>query len=196
MATPDDSVSRRQALYARRDELRARQAEHMARQRHDAQVESFHRDHGADLLAAGARFELVWDDDTYRGPLVTYPIGFASIRWDLVPHAVSRYGGTDEALKELFDEALLALAIAPATTVVVDWCRGGFPRVALSAGDASAHAIALMRCSSDMWVYAPGASWVIEVHHDGHLTHADRPGLPEHAGDGWRPRQRVRRDGA
>lgn len=187
MTRPDDNGSRRQALYAKRDELRARHAERTAQQAHDAKVANFHLYVGGALEAAGVRYECLWSNDDRRGPLTTYPIGFASIHWDLVPHAVGTSGGNEAWLKDLFDEALVALAIAPGTTVIVDWCRDALPRVALSAADASAHAVDLMRGSADMWVYAPDATWMIEVYHEGKLTYADRPGLPEHAGNRWRP---------
>jgi hypothetical protein len=185
----EDTGARRTALAARRDALFARQAERDAQRKHAEEVAAFHRFHGAALEAAGARFDLRWDD-TRRGPLTTYPIGFASIQWAHVPHAVVEYGASPEHLKALLQDALHAMAIAPETTVIVDWCRSGLPRVALSAADACTHAVALMRCSSDTWVYAEDATWVVEIHHDDKLTYADRPGLPEHAGDGWRPGRR------
>lgn len=190
MTTDDTPAHRREALRAKREALRARQAERMAQQRHAENAARFHRRLGTALAQAGVPHELLWRDDTRKGPLATYPIGFASIRWDRVPHAVGAYGGSDEQLKVLFDEALRAMAIAPDTTVIVDWCVDGLPRVALSASDASIHAIDLMRCSSDMWVYAEETAWVIEVYHEGTLTYAEHPGLPEHAGDGWRPKRR------
>lgn len=185
----EDPGARRAALAAKRDVLFARQAGREAQQQHAEDVAAFHRFHGAALEAAGARFALLWDA-ARRGPLTTYPIGFASIHWALVPHAVSAYGASPEHLKALLEGALHALRIAPETTVIVDWCRSGLPRVALPAADACTHALALMRCSSDTWVYAEGAAWVVEIHHDDRLTYADRPGLPEHAGDGWRPGRR------
>ena len=192
--TDDASGHRRDALLARRDALRARQAERMAQQQHAEQIARFDRHLGAALTQAGVRHEVLWGRQVRKGPLLHYPIGFASVHWDLVPHAVSVYGGSDEALKTLLDDALRALAIAAGATVIVDWGMAGEPRLALSAADASTHAIALMRHGSDMWVYADDAAWLIEVHHEGTLTHAARPGLPEHAGDGWRPKRRGNRE--
>ncbi|WP_213434534.1 MULTISPECIES: hypothetical protein [Lysobacteraceae] len=183
---PDDPAARRLDLAAKRDALFAQQAERAAQQRHAEEAAEFHRYHGAALEAAGVRHALHWNTEAARGPLTTYPIGFASIRWDFVPHAVRQQGESPARLKELLEEALRALDVAPTTTVIVDWCVSRRPRVALSAADACAHAIALMACASDTWVYAQGATWVVEIHHDGWVTYADRPGLPEHAGDGWR----------
>jgi hypothetical protein len=191
-----EAEPRRRALHAKREALRAQQAGRMAQQQRAQEMAAFQRHTGGALQAAGVHCELLWPEDTgRRGPLPTYPIGLASIHWPLVPAAVSAYGGTGNALKALFDEALRALQIAPATTVIADWCIGGMPRVALSAADASTHAIALMHASSDLWVYAADATWVIEVYHEGTLTYADRPGSPEHAGDGWRSRKGSPQDG-
>lgn len=192
MTAEKTPAERREALRAKRETLRAQQAERMVQARHAEDAARFQRYLGAALEQAGVRHELLWRDDTRKGLLTTYPIGFASIRWDLVPHAVSTHGGTDEGMKALFDEALRALGIASHTPVIIDWCIQGLPRVVLSAGDASTHAVTLMRHSSDTWVYAEAeaAPWVIEIYHEGVLTYADRPGLPEHAGDGWRPKRR------
>jgi hypothetical protein len=181
-----DKPSDRTDLFAKRDLLRAQQAERMAQQRHAENVARFQRHLGATLAQAGVRHELLWNNAVRRGPLPRYPIGFASVRWDRVPHAVSAPGGSDEQLKQLFDAALGALAIGPATTVIVDWCIDGEPRVALSAADASTHALALMRHASDMWVYAEDAPWLIELYHEGSVTYAALPGREEDAGDGWR----------
>lgn len=186
MTSQDDPDARRAALAAKRDALYAQQAERTARQRHAEDVANFHRYHGAALEAAGARFELLWDTDTRRGPLTLYPIGFASVNWEFVPHAVVEHGATQAHLAELLASALHALRVTPSTTVIVDWCVSRMPRVALSSADACTHALALLRGGSDTWVYAEDATWLVEVHHDDRVTHADRPGLPGHAGDGWR----------
>jgi hypothetical protein len=182
----DDQAADRAALLAKRDRLRAQQAERMARQRHAENVARFQRYLGATLARTGVHHELLWDAALRRGPLSRYPIGFASVRWDRVPHAVGTPAGSDADLQQAFDAALGALAIAPATTVIVDWGIAGEPRVALAAADASMHALALMRHGSDMWVYAEDAPWLIEVYHEGSVTYADRPGPEEDAGDGWR----------
>ncbi|KGQ19274.1 hypothetical protein LF41_2920 [Lysobacter dokdonensis DS-58] len=186
MTHQDEPETRRAALAAKRDALYAQQAQRTARQRHAEEVADFHRYHGAALEAAGARFELLWDTDTRRGPLTRYPIGFASVHWSLVPHAVVEHGATQAHLAELLERALHALRVAPASTVIVDWGVSRMPRVVLSSADACTHAIALMRGGSDMWVYAEEGAWLVEVHHDDRVTYADRPGLPEHAGEGWR----------
>lgn len=186
MSTDDTPAGRRQALLARREQLYAQQAQRMAQKQQAEDEATFQRYLGAELASAGVRFELRWADDAPRGPLARYPIGFASVRWDHVPHAVSVPGGCDEERRALFDAALLALGIAPSATVIVDWCRVGLPRVAMSAADASAHALALMQHACDMWVYADDAPWLIEVYHEGEVTYATGPGRPEDAGDGWR----------
>ena len=188
MNTDEESARRREALLAKRDRLRADQAGRMARQQHAENVARFEQHLGAALRQAGVPHEVLWDGDTRRGPLTQYPIGFASVRWDRVPHAVSAQGASDEGLKELFDAALHALGLSPTATVIVDWARGDMPRVALSAAHASTRALTLMRQSSDMWVYAEDASWLIEIYHEGSVTYADRPGQAEDAGDGWRRR--------
>jgi hypothetical protein len=54
----------------------------------------------------------------------------------------------------------------------------------------SAQALALLRASHDTWVYDAVDRWVIELYHEGEVTYARRPGLEEHAGDGWRPKRR------
>jgi hypothetical protein len=186
MSAEDTPAGRRQALLARREQLYAHQAEHMARQRQAEHEARFQRHLGAALAAAGVRHALLWQGDVRRGPLALYPIGFASVRWDRVPHAVTAAGGSDQALAALFEAALRALHVAPSATVIVDWCSEGLPRVALSAADAIAQALPLMWQAADMWVYAEGAPWLVEVYHEGRVTYADHPGRPEDAGDGWR----------
>jgi hypothetical protein len=186
MANDDTPADRRQALLARREQLYAEQAQRMAQRRQAEDEACFERYLGAALTQAGVRFALRWEDEAPRGPLARYPIGFASVHWDRVPHAVSALGGCDEERKELFDAALLALDIAPSSTVIVDWCRAGLPRVALAAADASTQAVALMQHSCDTWVYAEDAPWLVELHHEGDVTYASGPGRPEDAGDGWR----------
>lgn len=186
MSTDDTPADRRQALLARREQLYAQQARRMAQKQQAEDEASFQRYLGAELTSAGVRFELRWADDAPRGPMARYPIGFASVHWGRVPHAVSVQGGSDDERKDLLDAALCALGIGSSTRVTVDWCRSGLPRVVLSAADASAHALALMQHASDMWVYAQDAPWLIEIYHEGSVTYADRPGRPEDAGDGWR----------
>ena len=180
----DDSAKRRDALRAKRDRLYAEQAERTAQQRHAQDEARFQRYLGDPLQHAGIAYEVLWDDTHRRGPLTQYPIGFASVRWDRVPHAVSVQCGSDEDAKDAFGQALHALHIAPSTTVIVDWAIGGEPRLALSAADAATHALALIRHAADTWVYAEGATWLIEVYHEGSVTYAERPGDAEDAGDG------------
>lgn len=188
MSTEDTPASRREALLAKREQLRAQQAQRMAAQRHADDLAAFERQLGAALAQAGTQYELLWDAGERRGPLSRYPIGFASVRWDKVPHAVGAHGATDDGQAALVERALRALAVAPASTVIVDWCRDGLPRVALPAADASRHARALLRHSCDTWIYAEDAQWLVEVYHEGQVTYADRPGAAEDAGDGWRRR--------
>lgn len=184
----DTSAARRAALLAKREQLRAQQAEHMARQRQADDVARFERALGTTLADAGVAFDVLWQRDVPIGPLSRYPIGFASVRWDRVPEAMCLQGGSDEALREAFVDALGALAIAPDTRVIVDWCIGGQPRVALSATDAATHAVALMQQAADTWVYAEGAAWLIEIYHEGQVHYAAQPGAEDDAGDGWRRR--------
>lgn len=188
MSTHDIPADRHQELLAKREQLRAAQAERTA-QREQADKEArFARHLGAALAAAGVRHELLWQRDVRRGPLTSYPIGLASVRWDRVPHAVTREGGYDEGQKALLVAALLALRIAPSAQVIVDWCVDSEPRVVLSAADAATQALALIRNGADTWVYAEDAPWLIEVYHEGSVTYASGPGRPEDAGDGWRNR--------
>ncbi|WP_372016431.1 hypothetical protein [Pseudoxanthomonas sp. 10H] len=188
MNSGDTPADRRQALLAKRGQLHAQQAERMAQQRHAGNVARFERYLGAELARAGVAHEALWDRGVRPGPLARYPIGFASVRWDRVPDAVSVQGGSDALLKALLDAALHALAVAPASTVIVDWGIADSPRLALAAADVSTHGLALMRHGSDMWVYAADADWLVEVYHEGTVTHAARPGREEDAGDGWRTR--------
>ena len=191
MNSDDPSNDRRQALLAKRGQLYAQQAQRMAQQRQAENEASFQRHLGAALTAAGVAYELLWARDARRGPLALYPTGFASVRWDRVPHAVSEPGGTDAIHGGLLEQALLALGIAPSATVIIDWCIDGEPRVALSAADATAHALALIQHCSDTWVYADDASWLVEVYHEGSVTYASGPGRAEDAGDGWRRQEGV-----
>lgn len=187
VSTDDDTRdARRAALYAKREQLRAGQAARMAQQEQAGHVANFEHWLGAALDQAGVRHEVLWDDGVRLGPLTLYPIGFASVQWDRVPHAVAEEGYTDAGQKRLLDEALRALALAPTATVIVDWAEHGKPRLALAVADVSAHGLMLIQHGHDMWVYADDAAWLIEVYHEGAVTYADRPGRPEHAGDGWR----------
>ena len=186
MTSDDTPAARREALLAKRELLREQQAQRMAAQRHADNVARFERYLGAGLAAAGVQHEVLWDGAVRRGPLARYPIGFASVRWDRVPEAVTAHGGSDDELSTLFDAALQALAVARTTTVLLEWCIDGLPRVALAAVDASAHALVLMRHAADMWVYADDADWLVEIYHEGQVTYAARPGRAEDAGDGWR----------
>lgn len=191
MSHSDDNEARRHALYAKRDSLRAQQAERIEQSRRNEQVAAFQQGLGQDLDAAGVRHEVLWPwTAPRRGPVERYPIGFASIHWPLVPDAVSRFGGDDQSRKELLDEALADLGIPPGRQVTVDWYVERMPRVVMSAADLSAQALRLLRASHDTWVYDANDSWVIEVYHEGDVTHARGPGRHEDAGDGWRPTRR------
>lgn len=186
MSSDDTPADRRAILLAKRDVLRAQQAERMAQRQRAENAARFQRHLGAMLQQANVRHEVLWDADAHRGPLTLYPIGFASVRWERVPHAVSAYSGSDEDSRGLLVEALRALALTATDTVIVDWAIQGVPRVALCVADAITHALALIQHSSDMWVYADDTTWLIEVYHEGRVTYAQRPGRPEDAGDGWR----------
>lgn len=182
----DDTAARRALLRAKRDRLLAEQAARTAVREHAKRVAHFERWLGATLDQAGVRYEALWDAVVRPSPLTRYPIGFASVRWDRVPHAVSAERYTDAGQKALLDQALCALGLAPTDTVIVDWLQRGEPRLALSVADVSAHGLALIQHGSDIWVYADRAAWLIEVYHEGTVSYADRPGSLEDAGDGWR----------
>jgi hypothetical protein len=191
MSQPDDTDARRLALYAKRDELRAQQAARMEQRRREALVEGFRRWHGEWLDEAAFPHEVLWPwDAPPAGPIGNYAFAFSGIDWQLVPGSVSRYGGIESALKELLDEALEALGIAPACRVHLDWSGGSMPRLVLAAADLSRHAETLMRWGSDLWVFDPDARWIIEIYHEGTLSYAAHPGLPEHAGFHWMKKRR------
>lgn len=191
MSQSDATDARRRALYAKRDELRAQQAARMERRRREELVADFRRWKGAWLAEAAFPHELLWQwDAPPEGPVGRYAFAFSGIDWQLVPDSVTRYGGIESALKELLDDALDALGIAPAHRVHVDWSDGSMPRLVLSAADLSRHAETLMRWGSDLWVFDPDDAWIIEIYHEGTLSYAARPGLPEHAGFHWKKTRR------
>jgi hypothetical protein len=179
---------RRAHLLAARERLYGEQAAHAARLKRQQELADFLSGRGEGLRSAGIAFQLLWpEDDALKGPLTTYPIGFASVHWDLVPHA--SWDMTLPAyLRHHLQAAFSALGVEPATRIIVDLCVGGEPRVLLQAGDFLTHAPDL--AGFDTWIYDPLDTWLIEIYHDGTLTYASHPGNPEHAGDKWRPRQR------
>jgi hypothetical protein len=188
MPSPPTSAERRAYLLARRDTLRAEQEQRAASQRRADELSAFMNWYGAELDRAGAQYEIIWPEEMgVRKTYTLYPVGFASIKWELVPHARQRMVVRDQHLRGEFDAASTELGLSPDTMVVVDWAVGGHPRIRLRLSDLSAHAVHLLR--TEAWVYDPGGVWLIELHHDGWLNYADRPGLPEHAGAGWRSLQ-------
>lgn len=191
MSQSDDIDARRRALYAKRDELRAQQAARMEQRHREEMVANFQRWKGAWLAEAAFPHELLWPwDQPPAGPIGRYAFAFSGIDWCLVPDSVTQYGGVESCLKELLHEAIEALGIAPERRVHVDWSSGSMPRLVLAAADLSRHAETLMRWDWDMWVFDPGGTWVIEIYHEGTLSYAARPGLPEHAGFYWKKKRR------
>ncbi len=179
-----ESDDRRAELKAKREQLYQRQAEATARQQRARDFEDFRRGIGSVLDEAGVAYQLLWPDDrSPAGPLATYPIGFASVHWPLVPEAVSVEGWHPDR-GACVAEAFQALGVQPEATVVVDHCVGGTPRVQLAARDFLVHAEDLIRYES--WLYELQGTWLVEVYHEGTISYAPRPGSPEVAGDRWR----------
>lgn len=163
----------------------------MATKRREDEIAEFIDRYGGKLDDAGVQYEMIWSEKTQvPKTYVLYPIGFASVHWELVPHARKRFVALDHYLRQEFDEAVSELGLSPDAKVVVDWGLGGLPRIRLRLADVSEHAVHLLR--SEAWVYDPDGIWLIERYHEGDLTYAARPGRPDHAGDGWRPPQRHR----
>ena len=179
-----DGTDRRAALEAKREQLYRRQREAAARQQRARDLEDFRRGPGAVLDEADVAYRLLWPEDgSPEGPLGTYPIGFSSVHWPLVPDAVSApasrpFRGT--CVGEAFD----ALGVTPETTIILDHCVVGTPRVELTAQDFLAHAEVLI--GHEAWLYGPQGSWLVEVYHEDIVSYAARPGSPEVAGDRWR----------
>jgi len=183
------SPERRAYLLTKRGTLRAEQEQRIATKRRDDEIGQFIDRYGGKLNDAGVQYEMVWSEQTQvLKTYVLYPIGFASVHWELVPHARRRFVELNHYLRREFDDAVSELGLSPDTKVVVDWCVGGLPRIRLRLADVSEHAVHLLH--SEAWVYDPDGIWLIERYHEGDLTYAERPGRPEHAGDGWRPDRR------
>lgn len=184
MAGTDDADARRQELYAKRDLLRQQQAERMEILRRETLRANFARWHGAYLTDNGIAHELLWDwDHPPAGPIVHYPFAFSGIDWRFVRGAVSTYGGFERWLRELLIEALDALGITPAHRVHLDWDSSSMPRLVLSAGNLMQHAETLMRWSSDLWVFDPDDTWIVEIYHEGTLSYARAPDALSHERD-------------
>ena len=181
MAESDD---RRAELKAKREQLYQRQAEATALRQRARDLDDFRRGIGSALDEAGVAYQLLWPDDgSPAGPLATYPIGFASVHWPLVPEPVSVEGWHQD--RGVFvGQAFEALGVQPQTMIVVDHCVGGTPRVQLAARDFLAHAEDLIRFES--WLYELQGTWLVELYHEGTISYAPRPGSPEVAGDRWR----------
>jgi len=174
MTEPEDSDALRQATQARRELLLARKAEQQRqRQRQDA-MDAFARWHGAYLQQSGVRHAAHWDPPA-RSPLSRYSIGFASVDWDRVPEAIrSEIAGEDE-IGPLVGAALSALAVAQSCELWIDWGVSTMPWLAMAASDVPTHATELSRWSSDLWIYDPEATWLIEILHDGQFAYAPGP---------------------
>lgn len=190
MSGKDGNDARRDALYAKRDALRAAQAARMEQRRREELVARFERWHGGYLAEAGIAHELLWDwDAPPPGPLATYAFAFSGIDWRHVPEGVTEAGAYPPFVQALFDDAFAALGVAPARRVHVDWSSGSMPRLVLQAGDLVRHAAELVGWGWDLWVFDPDATWIVEVYHEGTLSYAPRPGAPEHAGHGVKRRR-------
>lgn len=178
------SSDRHHALRARRAELFRKQAEATARAQRSQDEDAFRRGPGAVLDEAGIDYQLLWPDDgSAKGPLATYPIGFASVHWPLVPEVISDFAQGVERVS-VVARALTELGVAPTTAIVVDSCLGGTPRVMLAAQDFLTCAEVLL--GHEAWLYELDGCWLIEVYHEGTISYAKRPGSADSAGDSWR----------
>lgn len=171
MTAPEDSDAAYQSKQARRELLLARQAEQRRQQQHDDAVDAFARWHGAYLQQAGVRHAVHWDPPA-RSPLSGYPIGFASVDWGRVPEAIRSEFSDDGEIGPLVDAALSALEVASACELWIDWGVSTMPWLEMSAGDVGTHVAEMSRWSSDLWIYAPAATWLIEIRHDGQFAYA------------------------
>ena len=178
------SRERYHTLRGKRAELLRNQAEATARTQRRQDEDAFRRAQGAALEDAGIVYQLLWPDDgSAKGPLGTYPIGFASVHWPLVPDVMSDFAQGAERVP-VVARALTELGVAPATAIVVDSCLGGTPRIMLTAQDFLTCAEVLL--GHEAWLYELDGSWLIEVYHEGTVSYARRPGSAELAGDAWR----------
>jgi len=173
MTAPEDSDALQHALQAKRESLLARQAEQRRQQQRVEAQAAFARWHGDFLEQSGVRHVAHWDPPA-RSPLARYPIGFASVDWDRVSGAVRSGVAGGNGIAPLVDAAFAALAVPASCEVLVDWGVSSMPWLAMSAVDIATHAAELSQWSSDLWIYDPLATWLIEVHHDGRVTYAPR----------------------
>jgi hypothetical protein len=171
MTEPEDSDALRQA---RRELLLARHAEKQRQQQRKDAMDAFACWHGAYLQQSGVRHAVHWDRPA-RSPLSRYPIGFASVDWDLVPEAIRSGIADEDEIGPLVAGALSALAVARSCEPWIDWGVSTMPWLAMAASDLPAHAIELSRWSSDLWIYDPEATWLIEIRHDGQFAYAPGP---------------------
>jgi hypothetical protein len=174
MTAPEGSDAAHQSKVARRELLLARQAEQRRQQQHDDAVDAFARWHGAYLQQAGVRHAVHWDPPA-RSPLSGYPIGFASVDWDRVPEAIRSDIADEGEIGPLVAAALSALAVAQSRELWIDWGVSTMPWLAMAASDVPSHATELSRWSSDLWIYDPKATWLIEILHDGQFAYAPDP---------------------
>lgn len=169
-ASPDDRL---QALRARRDALRAAQAERVERARRDALVADFDRWRGRELRESGMAHGVHWPWDAPPcGPAPQYPLAFSGVDWRRVPHAVIATSAYAPFVQGLFAEAFDALGIADARCVHVEVSSASMPRLTLAPLDLVRHINAMAGWHSDPWVFRPGEPWLIELYHDGTLSFA------------------------
>ena len=174
MTPPEDNDADRRALQARRESLLARQAEQRRQRQRVEAREDFERWHRGFLQQAGVRHVVHWDPPACS-PLARYPMGFSSVDWERVPGAVRSEVANDRGVAPLVDAAFAALVVAPSSEVWVDWGVGTMPWLAMSAVDLATHVAELSQWSSDLWIYDPAATWLIEIHHEGRFAYAPRP---------------------
>lgn len=179
-----DATDRRAELKAKREQLYQRQTEATARRQRARDLEDFRRGPGSVLDEAGIAYRLLWPEDgSSDGPLAAYPIGFSSVHWPFVPDAVSA-PASRPFRGVCVGEAFEALGVMPETTIILDHCVVGTPRVELTAQDFLAHAEVLI--GHEAWLYGLQGSWLVEVYHEDVVSCAARPGSPKVAGDRWR----------
>jgi len=173
--TSDDADARRRELFAKRDILRAQQAERETLRKRQAAVAEFERWHAPYLAEHAVDHVVLWPwESPPAGPINRYPVAGSGIDWWNVDDAVRRPAELPSFLRALFDEAFEDLCV-PYDRIVHAYWGSRAQRLALKAGDLAAHAHELSRWSSDLWVFDPDADWLIEVYHEGRFGYAPRP---------------------
>lgn len=165
----DDAGARRQALLAR-------QAERAAQRERDRVVADFERWHVPYLREAGIDAALAWPwEDPPAGPLGDYPFAVSGIRWSAVPGATDRPCHDASEAGPALAAAFAALGIPATQPVHLRWDGGAMPQLVLPAAQAVRHLGEFGSWSSDLWVFDPDASWIVELYHEGRLSFAAAP---------------------